>query len=384
MIKHIFGWIGIILLLFACGETKDTQVVAKKRPTTSKLPIYGWTGGVDKLSDEALREKFTDWKAKGLDGILVNGGQDPATYERVGKITASLDLELHAWIPTMVQAPKEGIDSDWYAVNGNGESALEKPAYVDYYKFLCPNKEGVYDFLEKMYLQVAEVKEVTSIHLDYIRFPDVILARGLWDKYNLVMDKEYPPYDYCYCSTCAKDFKEQSGIDILKEEDPSQIESWKQFRYDLITKIVNQLTEKIHQKGKKVTAAVFPGPHSVAKKIVRQEWDKWNIDAYYPMLYNDFYLEKPAWIGDMTKEGVTAINNRAPLYSGLFICADPANKAQLKDPENHGLVPEELEEAISVSMKNGAAGICLFTPDRMTDEHWEILERCLLIPAKSR
>jgi len=172
-------------------------------------------------------------------------------------------------------------------------------------------------------------------------------------------------------------FKEQSGIDILKEEDRSQVESWKQYRYDLITKIVNRLTEKIHQNGKKVTAAVFPGPNSVAKKIVRQEWDKWKIDAYFPMLYNDFYLEKPAWIGAMTKEGVTAINNRAPLYSGLFICPNPEKKSELKDPENHGLVPEELEEAISGSMKNGAAGICLFTPDRMTPAHWEVLEGVL-------
>ena len=34
-----------------------------------------------------------------------------------------------------------------------GESALEKPAYVDYYKFLCPNYEGVYEYLvENVYL----------------------------------------------------------------------------------------------------------------------------------------------------------------------------------------------------------------------------------------
>ena len=30
------------------------------------------------------------------------------------------------------------------------ESAFDKPAYVDYYKFLCPNKEEVFDFLGEM------------------------------------------------------------------------------------------------------------------------------------------------------------------------------------------------------------------------------------------
>ena len=71
---------------------------------------------------------------------------------------------------------------------------------------------------------------------------------------------------------------------------------------------------------------------------------------------------------------VEAIDNRVPLYSGLFICPDPASKTSEPDPENHGLVPGELEDAIRQSVVNGAAGICLFTPRRMTDEHWEVFE----------
>ena len=95
------------------------------------------------------------------------------------------------------------------------------------------------------------------------------------------------------------------------------------------------------------------------------------------MHYNDFYLEDPAWVGEMTREGVAAIPSGVPLYSGLFICPDPANKAAEPDPEGHGLLPEELPEAIRASMSNGAAGICLFTPDRMTEEHWEALEQSI-------
>ena len=112
------------------------------------------------------------------------------------------------------------------------------------------------------------------------------------------MDREYPQYDYCYCDKCVTDFKDQSGIDIREAEDPSQVEEWKQFRYDLITKIVNRLSDMVHSKNKEINAAVFPGPNSIAKRIVRQEWDKWNIDAFYPMNYNDFYLEGPEWVGE--------------------------------------------------------------------------------------
>jgi hypothetical protein len=228
-----------------------------------------------------------------------------------------------------------------------------------------------------MYSKIADVEEIDAIHLDYIRFPDVILARGLWDKYGLVMDREYPPYDYCYCDKCVTDFENLTGINIKYVEDPSQVMEWKQFRYDLITNLVNRLTDDIHAKGKEINAAVFPGPHSIAKQIVRQEWDKWNLDAFFPMNYNDFYLEDTDWIGEVTKEAVTSVDQ--PVYSGLFICPNPENKTEENDPENHGLLPAELGPAIKASMENGATGICLFTPGRMTDEHWVAFEKAIHI-----
>jgi hypothetical protein len=95
------------------------------------------------------------------------------------------------------------------------------------------------------------------------------------------------------------------------------------------------------------------------------------------MLYNDFYLEDVEWIGEMTAEGVEALDGRASLISGLFICPDPKSKARQPDPENHGLIPEELGAAVQVSMDNGAAGICLFTPGRMTKKHWKALRQVI-------
>jgi hypothetical protein len=97
------------------------------------------------------------------------------------------------------------------------------------------------------------------------------------------------------------------------------------------------------------------------------------------MNYNDFYLEDPEWVGEVTNEGVTALENKIPLYSGLFICPKPENKTAENDPENHGLIPGEIETAIRASMENGAAGICLFTPGRMTDAHWKEFDKAIRI-----
>ena len=355
-----------VLILSACST-----------PQKTKIPCYAWVGGPGDATDTEILNNFTDLKNKGIDGLMYNGGHNPETYRRVGKLAKQVGLEFHTWIPTMIQNTNPKLKPEWYVVNGEGESAFDKPVYVPHYQFLCPNRDEVYDFLAELYGSVAEVPEVDAIHLDYIRFPDVILARGLWDKYGLVMDKEYPKYDYCYCDKCVSDFKTQTGIDIKKVEDPSQEPKWKQFRYDLITNMVNRLADVVHSKNKMINAAVFPGPFSHARRIVRQEWDKWNIDQVFPMNYNDFYLEGTDWIGAMCKEGTEAIKHSKPLYSGLFICPNPAQKASEPDPENHGLLPEELEDAIRESMQNGATGICLFTPGRMTDAHWEVFEKAI-------
>ena len=380
MIKYL-SLISIIVLT-ACtspaGKKKQQSDAATSEHLSGiKVPVYAWLGGPGSDTDQEILTDFTDLKNKGIVGLLYNGGHDPETYKRVGGIAHEVGLEFQTWIPAMIQGLNPKLPPDLYALNGLGESAWDKPAYADYYKFLCPSREEVYLFLEDLYGQIADLEEVDGIHLDYIRFPDVILARGLWDKYDLVMDREYPQFDYCYCDHCVKGFKEQSGIDISSVEDPAEVEEWKQYRYDLITKIVQRLTERVHASGKMITAAVFPGPNSVAKLTVRQEWDKWNLDAFYPMNYNDFYLEDTRWIGKVTLEGVTALDKQKPLYSGLFICPKPETKGQQADPENHGLLPEELEDAIRESMENGAAGICLFTPGRMTEAHWEVFEKAI-------
>ena len=342
-----------------------------------KVPCYVWTGGPETSTDAELKAKFADLKNKGVDGLMYSAGQEPENYIRVGKIAKEAGLKFYTWIPTMIQGVNPKLKVEWYAINGRGESAFDKPAYGAHYKFLCPNREEVYQFLADMYGRVADIPEVDGIHLDFIRFPDVILAKGLWKKYGLVMDREFPQFDYCYCDKCVADFKAETGIDIKLEKDPSHVEAWKQFRYDLITNMVNRLAAMVHSKHKEINAAVFPGPGSEAKKLVRQEWNKWDLDAFFPMNYNDFYLEGTPWIGRMCKEGVAALENKKPLYSGLFICPAPEKKINEPDPENHGLLPEELEDAIRESVENGAAGICLFTPERMTARDWIIFDKAI-------
>ena len=121
-----------------------------------------------------------------------------------------------------------------------------------------------------------------------------------------------------------------------------------------------------HDRGKKISAAVFPGP-SGAKKFVRQEWDRWHLDEVMPMLYQNFYYGSLDWIRDETAEGINALPGAVPLYSGLYVPA---------------LTPRELQSAILKSIEGGASGISLFNYESMTHDHWEAMKATLGITGR--
>ena len=289
-----------------------------------------------------LTSGLSKWHAHGVDGMCYNAGHDTEKIQRAAKAAHANGMEYHAWIPAMLQ---HGLDSTLYAVNRKGESAYSY-RLCPLLQMPVPEPRRYGGVLAGSIWQGSRYPGGGLYPSGYIRYVDVILARGLWEKYGLVMDEEYPTADYCYCDKCVADFKAATGIDIKSVEDPSKCAEWAQFRCDLITKLVNRIADEVHGKGKKVSAAVFPGPDSHAKWMVRQEWNKWNIDAFFPMNYNDFYLEDASWLAPIVKEEVAAVQGKKPVYSGLFICEDWQNKANIKDPEGHGLIPSEIEEAV--------------------------------------
>ena len=338
------------------------------------VPVYIWQGWEDGNSVESLAADFAVLWSRGVTGVCFNAGFDTEKITVAARAAKAQGLEFHAWIPCMLQG---GCPTEWYAVNRFGVRANHAPAYVPYYTALDPHNPDVQQWLVDKYAAVAEIPEVDFVQLDYIRYVDVILARGLWNKYGLVMNEEYPPADYCYCDDCVSDFKVRTGIDIRRVSDPSKNKAWAEFRQEIIGNLVAKIVAEVRARGKKVSADVFPGPKSYAAWMVRQRWDKWDVDAVFPMNYNDFYLEPPRWVGKVTREEVRSVHKRFPVYSGLFICRDWRTKQNITDPEGWGLNPEELQEAVRRSLKAGACGICLFSASSMTEEHWQALRKVL-------
>jgi uncharacterized lipoprotein YddW (UPF0748 family) len=279
---------------------------------------------------------------------------------RILPLAQAEQLEVHAWMWSMPCMIPEILQKhpDWYNVNAKGESAADKPAYVDYYKFLDPGRPEVREWVQSTVKELAAIPGLTGVHLDYIRHPDVILPKGLWSKYKIIQDKVYPQYDYGYSVYERDQFKKKFNVDPIQIgtgqiNDPALENAWFQFRLDMVVDLVNDyLVPAAREQGKTISAAVFPGP-SLAREMVRQDWGRFRLDAFLPMLYNVFYEEGPEWVKKETTEAVATV--KRPVYSGLFI---------------HNMKPETLHETVQLALSGGASGISLFSADGMDAAKW--------------
>ncbi len=330
-------------------------------PAGKKLPgNWAWGGINDKLTDDELLKIFARYKSHGIDALLPEGSNE--LYARISKLGMKAGLEIHAWRWTMNRGQYIKDHPEWYAVNRNGEScAGPHPPYVDYYRWLCPSHEEVKDVIVKDYSELCDIPDLAGVHLDYVRYCDIYLPKELQPKYHLVQDHEMPEYDYCYCDTCRKLFKEQSGIDPMDMKDPASNTAWRDFRLNQLVKLVHAIVEEVHRKGKLVTAAVFPTP-AMSRTMVRQDWSKFNLDAYLPMLYQNFYGEPESWIGQCVKESLTELPKGTPVYAGLFRGA---------------IQSADIASIYSMVKENGGKGLSFFTADSLSDDDLKVLKKAL-------
>ena len=358
--------------MVAHGCLPITTLLTKERKR--KMKQWVWIGTDTKTTVDEWKERFAIIRQAGIDAILpeiYNSRQ--AFYESkhlpVGTpwletilpLAKAEGLEVHAWIWSMPCNIEEIVlkHPEWYVVNRLGESAAEKPAYVPYYKFFCPSRAGAREFVKKTVTELSQIDGLDGVHLDFIRYPDVILPIGLQPRYHIVQDHhEFPQYDYCYCEVCRGDFEKQTGVDPLKLKDPAASRAWRQFRYDRITHLVNDIyIPIIHRHKKLATAAVFPNWQDV-----RQQWFRWELDGALPMLYADAYDEGISWIGEETEKEVKAMRNGAPIYSGLSVAK---------------MSPDDLAKAVRAAFEAGASGVSLFSEQAMTGARWQSFAKAI-------
>lgn len=320
---------------------------------------WAWMDGSIHTSTDKWKELFDKMLNARINGLLVNGSNE--LYQKIGPLSQQAGMQIHAWRWTMNRGDYMKEHPEWYTVNRLGNSVIDKPPYVHYYRWLCPSRPEVKDLLVKDYSELSEIPGIKGVHLDYVRYCDIFLPVALLPKYNLVQDFEMPEFDYCYCALCRSTFKQKTGYDPLDQKDPSADRSWRQFRLDQLVTVVQAIAEAIHRKNSVITAAVFPTPE-MSRTMVRQDWARFNLDAYLPMLYHDYYLKPTDWIGECIAETRKEIGDTVPVYAGIMV-----------NPKT--FTPEVLARTIRQVKEAGGQGISAFTAGGLNDGQLKVLGR---------
>ncbi len=330
----------LLLLLFAMG----TIISCTSEEEKGDYPMF-WTW-MDYRPGMNFDSVCAVMSETGIDGVMLNA-PTPDDYRVAIPVAKKYGIEVYAWLWTLnLEHGRDSIVNahpEWQSVNRKGESLSNTKVYVDYYKFMCPALPEVRDFIKKKITDYCEVDGLNGIAIDYHRFVDVILPTTLWSKYGIVQDKEYPEFDFGYHPEMIRLFKEKHGYDPREQEDPSTDEKWLQFRCDQITEVANMIAEIVHSHGKVMAASPFPTP-KMAKKMVRQDWGKWNLDIVFPMVYHNFYTGDISFISDCSLENARDKNPMTTLYCGMTATNGP-------------LMFDCMDEALN----NGAKGISIFT-----------------------
>jgi len=322
---------------------------------------YIWIN-LKELQKNTWEKTVKSLKANGVDGLLVQADENNLMpINNFTTLAKKYGLEVHFWIITMKHNKKKVKEEhpEWYVINREGVSCLENPPYVKDYRWLCPSRESVKNYVQNRCKNILDNTNVDGIHLDYIRYPDVILPEAIQPEYGLNQTKELARFDYCYCEVCRKKFKEKYGKDPLEMKKPAKNKKWKEYRYNQITKVVKKVDNVVRKNEKKLTAAVFPTPN-IARNLVRQDWTEWPLNAVFPMMYHNFYNKPVSWIEKAAQKGTKALKGNFPLYSGIFV------------PE---LKPEEIKKAARSAKLGGAKGVSIFDLGAMTKKHWQNFDK---------
>ncbi|MFT4223668.1 putative glycoside hydrolase [Dysgonomonas sp.] len=373
----------IMSFMLSCG-------ISKKHTIDDSRKAWAWMSGKLSHTDEVWDYYFRNASKAGIDAILLEchpgvpdttylrddfvGAQAIETVKRALPYARKYNIELHAWMWTENRGELNlrKAHPEWYMVNRDGKSVVENKLYGrEHYRFLCPYHPEVTEYLKDRASELAEIDGLAGVHLDFIRYPDVILPSKLQASRGVVQDKEYAEWDHCYCDLCRSLFKEKTGIDPIEMEDPSQNKAWKQFRYDGIVHVASEVCKAIKEKGKIASVAVFPHPDT-ARTLVRQDWPRFrNIDYIFPMVYHKFYTDEDSWITEATRAGLEELkanNNPAKECTGLFVPHIPV---------------DSISYMIDLAIKGGSTGICFFSLEGIKSAedkgipYWEKLGRAI-------
>ncbi|ABV34226.1 glycoside hydrolase family 10 protein [Pseudothermotoga lettingae] len=230
------------------------------------------------------------------------------------------------------------VHPDWITYDQNGKSMLEyasSPEINTPGLFLEPALEDVKKFVSNIAEEIAKNYDVDEIHLDYIR---------------------YPYKTFGYHPDAMKIYREWLKKAIQEKKLTNLGEGFDLFRIQQVSDTVKLIYEKVHNYGKKLSAAVFAYYEQDAISQRLQGWLQWLEGEYLDYACLMAYENNRDTVEYYVKYAVKALGAAEKIRVGL---------GAYKMTEN----PEKLYEiAKSVVEKYRPDEILIFSFENLLDE----------------
>ncbi len=313
------------------------------RKTKQRSNVHIWMHYNPEITREEWAARFHRLDHLRIHRVFISGDFTTELLE----VAKKHHIEIHACHSILQNNDPELINDrpDWYMVNRLGATT------AGLQNWLCMNNPLAVNHVYSQVEQLCHMPLLSGIQMDTIRYPQLTIQ-----SYDGSEEHDDPAVsDFCYCPYCRGKFKNKTGIDPLDIADPTRHQQWNQFRIDTINYTVREITRIARTYGKAITAVVLPTPE-VARHLAFQAWDEWDIDAIYPAMFNDFFLEGTQWLARCIHESKEVVS--VPIYAGLHL---PSFSAEMLD--------------IALDASWEAAGSALYAFENLRHEHDAVLRR---------
>jgi uncharacterized lipoprotein YddW (UPF0748 family) len=290
-------------------------------------------------------------------------GADP--FARLLGDAHAADLRVHAWVNALSlsqnrEAPLlRDLGRDAVLVDQRGRSLLDYPGFEvpppdrAWYRmgtpgiFLDPAGIGVTERLAATFAGiVTRYPELDGVHLDYIRFPDVLpFAPG--SRFGVGLD-------FGHSASTRALFRDQTGLEPPGPKSTANADAWDAWRRDRVTSLVAAIRSAARavKPDLEISAAVIPYADRAYLSLM-QDWRRWLEDGLLEFAVAMAYTRDDRVLRYHAESFArSALGDRIWLGLGTWIFADE---------------PARALEQIRIGQAAGAAADAFFSYDAIAE-----------------
>ncbi len=197
---------------------------------------------------------------------------------------SSYNIRIHAWVNMFYiwsgNSPPLDKQHIYFRLN---RAILRKNQLPKYHElksagiegyFLDPQDEQVQNYLLNLLGEIADNYNLSGIHLDYFRYPDISYSFTPESRSNFMLLNWYDPLELY---RAPETYSRERGYSVFIEAD-------RQYRHYLniaLTRFLTKIRDLLHKKPRKIELSVAVKPDPIkAKHRYFQDWMKWINEGY--------------------------------------------------------------------------------------------------------